>query len=305
MPRKRKRTRSLRKEKKTGAKKYALILFAVLLCVLTYLFFLGKRVFDGKEKTLLVAGGKNDVLIVILDPEVQEVTRISIPATTLVSVSRNLGDWKIGSVWELGENEKLGGRLLAETVTKNFYAPVSSWVNSDGFDFFQGKLGVLKFIFSGLESNLTFVDRVRMSTFFLGVKDYKKTDIDLAKTQFLLEQKLPDGSNGYVVTSNMPQKLLILFSDPELSNNTAKVSITNLSDSPKVASKMGAIIETFGAKVVMVQDKDEENVGCIISSKDRALVQSLLNMFGCEYEKGEGGGIDVDFRFGKKFVEWF
>lgn len=110
------------KDSKKKKKSYLIFIVVVFLTLLAFLvFFLTRaRYWDGKTKLSVVINERDNVLISTFDPTLEEVTTVKIPASTQVEVSRSLGSWKLGSVWKLGKNEKVGGRLLQETIVKNF-----------------------------------------------------------------------------------------------------------------------------------------------------------------------------------------
>lgn len=274
-------------------------------------FFASPKYFKGDEKLVLVVAEEENIDVVVFDPVNREVTNVLIPASTLVSASRNLGNWRIGSLWELGKNEKLAGRLLTESIVKNFYAPAAFWASSSASDFVRGKKsGILHFVFGRIETNLTLIDRIKLSFFLVGIKDYNRNVLDLSETSFLERKILPDGANGYVVTGNMPQKLLVLFADDKLAGSNAKVSITNSSGNLSIANRLGGIVEAMGAKVVLVREEEEEDSDCTISALDRKVVGKLMAVFSCDFKKQENedsdrSKIDIDIKIGKKFLQRF
>ncbi len=115
----------------------------LILLFFTLLFFLifQSSFWDSDSKLTLVVNKKDgDVLIAVFNPVVDEVTSITIPKNTQLKVARQLGTWKAGSVWQLGENEDLEGKLLQETITYHLKLPVVAWADSPAEGFASGGL---------------------------------------------------------------------------------------------------------------------------------------------------------------------
>jgi len=305
MPARRRNRREKNKERQRRYPFVRYILLTALVVFLVVLFSFGGRVFKGDRKLVMVIPSNEAITISIFDPAINEITSVSVPATTEVDVSRNLGKWRIGSVWELGENEKLGGRLLAETVIKNFYAPATSWFSEKGLAYIEASpVNILSAIFSPGDTNLNFMDRVHLALFSLKVKEFKKTSLDLTETTFLAATKLRDGQEGYTVSKSIPQRLLVLFSDDFLVKGGGKAFITNSTGNPYFAKDLGKIIEVIGAKVVSVSNESEGDYDCVVVSSDKNIVQTIVTAFDCKYVKGGREG-EIEIRIGEQFEKRF
>src|SRR3990167_7826494 len=115
------RRKILERIRRGGAKKKRFSLKKILIVLLLFgaLFVVIKtqtRVWNGKEKVSVVVAGTNKVVISVFDPGTSEITNIYIPGETQVDAARELGTFRIKNIWRLGENEKIGGVLLSETV---------------------------------------------------------------------------------------------------------------------------------------------------------------------------------------------
>jgi hypothetical protein len=278
MPVRKKRLRRTKKDHRLTKK---FVFLSVLLLGFFY-FSLQTKYFRSNSKLILTTASSDYVYVSVFDNQQNEITTVLIPANTQVDVARNLGVWKIGSIWNLGKNEKLGGRLLAETIIKNFNAPVSAWTSSRGIGFSQGGIkNVLVSILMPLSTNLKIGDRIRLGLFSLGVKEFKRTTIDLSKTKYLDRQVLRDGSEGYVLTDDIPQKLLVIFSDPVFAQSNVRVVINDLAGNDQITKKLGEIIEAIGGKVVAVKKGELADTDCIAASQIDRLSKRASELFGC------------------------
>jgi len=246
-----------------------------------------------------------DVEVVVFNPKTDEITAIVIPKTTDVDVSRGLGVWQLGSVWQLGINEGMGGRLLTETVVKNFKIPAFAWLNSAPNSYSDiGMGGLLKALLIPKNTNLKLGDRVRLMLFALSVKEFKKTSIDLNNTNYLKREILKGGEEGYKVTNNFPHKLILVISDIRFAKEDIRVLILDNTGSRGFTGQIGEIIEKMSAKVASVDIGDKKELDCLVISSDRDLAERVGIVFGCEVRKGETkGNFDIELTLGKQFVD--
>ena len=278
-------------------------MLAFLLIVILFLFFWQRRTWVGDSKLTLAVNDRNRVLLGVFDPQTSEITTIIIPGSTQVDVSRRLGEMRVSSVWKLGQDENLMGRLLSETITKNFRIPTNYW--ADGFaSGFLGKGSIFSALFRKYRTNLSFSDRLRLFFFSLKVKEFKRTEIDLSKTTFLKEKKLIDGEMGYVVNELVPQRIMILASDNLIVKRDLKILLTNATGDVNISEDIGRIIEAMGTKIASVENTKKEEIDCVVTGEDKEIVKRFVLLFGCQPKTGRGN-FDIEFKFGTKFADRF
>lgn len=271
------------------------------------LFFkLSSNVWNGVDKASIVYREENgDISVVVLDPKLSDITTLTIPKDTQVDVAQNYGTFILGNVWQLGINEKLGGVLLAETVTENFLFPTTLWAGgSTGLE--TGKLSeMICFIFAPGKTNIRFGDRVKMVMFSAKIQDIGRTNINLGSSKFLSKKILEDGHPGYVLEGPMSQRLTIYFADNQIEADNIKINITDATGTPGVADKLGQILEVLGGKIVSIDKKTTaEDSDCIISGKNEAAVGKISKLFSCKEGTGDSS-FDLDMKIGKTFSERF
>ena len=302
------RRRALKKKAKSKAKfrflkiaVFAIVFFSTLVFI-----SLNTEFWDGKSNLNLVINKESgEVILAVFDPEVGEIVNISIPGNTQVNVSRQLGTWKMKSVWQLGINEGLVGALLAETVTRHFKLPVVAWANSPAEGFVSSNpTQLVKAIFIPYKTNLKIGDRVRLALFSLGVEGTSRVDINLVDTSFLRKTRLTDGGEGFIAKGTLPQKLLVIFADSEISRAGTKVVIKDASSVPGLAEEVGAIIEVLGAKVVSVSKEQQSGVDCEISGKEKDTVEKIARLFSCKVSSAPlEGSLDLQILLGEDFAK--
>lgn len=304
------RRRALIEKKKRSGKVTGLfykVILPILLILGIFTFYkLSTKYWNGTDKFILANRLENgDAAVNVLDPKLDEFTSLIIPGDTQVDVARNYGEFRIKSVWQLGVNEKLGGSLLAQTVTQNFLFPVTLWSDSDAASLFDGNtLGILRFMFFPKSTNIGFGDRVSAGIFAMQTQSSSKNLLDIGKSQFLLKQKLNDGLPGYILNGVMSPRLTAYFSDNSLANINLRVAIGDGTGVSGVAEAVGQIIEVMGGKIVSIDKKDGNNTDCLVFGSDGEAVKKIAGLFNCKVTK-DTGNFDTEIDLGSAFAKRF
>ena len=240
---------SKRRIKKSPKRRGLWLFFALcfLLFVLGYFLFVFQKPFFAKDRNLSIAVVNQDgsVDVMVVNPIAETITTITIPGNTEVVAARQLGTWRIKSIWKLGEQEKLSGQLLVETITKTFNFPTEAWTD-------------------GRKTNLTVLDKVRLEFFTRAVKAASKNNINLGQTGALVQTKLVDGEVGYKLTGKTPPSILAIFGETNISQEGFLVTIEDATGVAGVARQVGKIIEVLGAKVAVISESKEDVEGCVV-----------------------------------------
>ncbi len=295
--------RLLRAKKRGKNQSFGLLLrFLLPLVLITGILVFVKtttRYWNGNDKFgFAFVKSDGNVGVTVLDPKLSEMTTITIPGETEIDVARNYGTLRLKNVWQLSQNEKLGGALLPETITQNFLFPIILWSGSDLTDIF-------KFIFSPGKTNISFGDRLSAGFFALKLKDLDKTEIDMGKSQFLHKEKLNDGQIGYKLVGGVSERLGVYFSDNAIVSRNLRVYIVDATNTPGVSSLVGQIIEVMGAKVVSVDKKQEAgDFDCQVLGNDKTINKKIASLFSCTVVSGKTD-FDLEIRLGSKFAKRF
>jgi hypothetical protein len=275
--------------------------FIPLILVLSVFLYLklSTRYWNGHDKFAFVfENSSGQVEVTVLDPALGEETTLIIPGDTEINVARGYGTLRIKNVWQLGVNEKLGGGLLAETLTDSFLFPTNLWSGTD-------LSNVWKFIFSPKATNISFGDRLAAGIFALRVSGINKTEIDLAKSQFLMKKTLMDGKPGFVLMGPVSSRLTVYFSDNNFAAKNLRFSITDATGSFNVAGGVGQVLEVLGGKVVVVDKKPIDNsLDCEVFGRDSSAVKKVASLFSCKKISGKSN-FDLEMRIGSKFAKRF
>jgi hypothetical protein len=298
-----------KKKKKEKSSHLIYKLFVPLIILVAIVFFIkvNMRVWDGQNKVAIVYKSEsNDINVISLDPKFESITTLVIPADTEVDVSRNLGVMRIKNVWQLGINEKIGGKILPETVTRNFLFPVFLWADSGANGLASGEVSqIMRFMFIPKSTNIPFGDRVGIGIFAMKIRDYGRTNVDLAKNKFLDKKTLNDGQTGYVTSGITSERLTAYFSDNEAIGQDIKVNITDATGKSGISEKVGGIIEVIGGKVVSVDRKVQgEDNDCRVFGVNTVFVKKISELFSCKIVN-DTTTFDLDIYLGQKFAKRF
>lgn len=292
--------RYLHKERKLRTSRIVFLVFVLVLLLISFLLLFRRA----KEKRVLfVSEAKDAFYLVNVDLSRRELVLINIPKNTQVEVSYNLGQWEIGSVWKLGEQEKIGGgKLLVDTIRKNFFVPVYLWMPYQERIFtdvsFFSRLRY--FIFSPT-SNVKIGLRLRLLwVSFFGFKEINR--VDLAKTRMLEKTVLKTGKDGFLIKDDLPDDLRIYLNDPSLGG--VFLSVINESGNSIIVGEIGKVVETMGGKLISVENENSSDTDCLIYSSNLHFARIFSSVFACDISRSIPFSLsdnEVVIRIGKKF----
>lgn len=134
------------------------LLILVAFVSLAYLFY---KVFTVDSFSFVNRAENGDAEIIVYD-SVGSTTRIFVVANdTVLSSSRSLGEYRLDNLWILGRKEGYGGKIISESISKNFLIPLYYWKD-------------------GNKSNLDIFKLIR-AKILLKSRSYKKVVLDLNK----------------------------------------------------------------------------------------------------------------------------
>lgn len=308
MPKSNRRVMRAQKKHKEKPSLWTKFIFLILFIFCFFIFLkLTTRYWSGDDKVAIAfKNDGGDVGVSILDPRLDDFTTLIIPGDTQVEVAENYGTLRIKNVWQLGINEGKKGRLLSESISRNFRFPVSLWSDSDAMSLKEGNFfTILKFVMIPKSTNIPFGDRVFIGLFALQSGTANKSQIDLGKSQYLTKQKLSDGQIGYVLAGKISEHLQVYFSDNEIAESSARVSIVDGTGKFGIAQIVGEILEVMGGKVVSIDKNNNlSDIDCLVSGKDKKIVKKISTLFSCAKQE-VNVDTDLQITLGVKFANRF
>ena len=271
----------------------ALLIFALLALLFTTVYLVLPSSWNGKSKIAVsVQDPSGNVKVVILDPPNSSIYTVVIPGVTQVSASNELGSWKLESITKLGQDKKLSGDFLKNTIIKSFNFPVDYWANANFLSSFN----------SG-PSSFTFMDKIKILLFSFGVGGTGKIDINLADSGLLQRSQLVDTSLGWTISDTMPAKIKSYFA---IVDSNDQVLIEDASGNGSSANMVAKTMETLGVNIASIQQEGEQNTDCKITGLDKDIIVKIANIFSCTSEIGKpANNFDIEIQLGTKFKNRF
>lgn len=130
--------KKLQNSKLRKLKIIGILFIFVFIILFGFLGFLIFKVFT-LEKFSYVNNDDGNVEIIIIDALKDKYTKSLINKDFIVESSRNYGQYEIGKLWILGQKDGTKGKLITETIAKNFSIPVYLWKDgkSSNLNLFQ------------------------------------------------------------------------------------------------------------------------------------------------------------------------
>lgn len=225
-------------------------------------------------------------------PQTERLTVFELPEKTQLETVRGYGRWFVGSLWQLGKQEKLEGELLQQTIQKALGLPVDAWIEEKGGGLFAlRKLGfasafVEALTSTSIKSNLTFFDRLhlimRVGTVGIG----NRRQIDLAAFGVIEEEELEDGTTGFVVIPEKAKLAFEIWRDDLVFAEEKKVVIVNTTERSGLAQDVTRIASVLGVRIIGAQTNKEKVNDCEVRGLNSQLkslsAKRLVAVFGCE-----------------------
>ena len=304
----RKNLRNFKKKKTSKKLNIFLLLLFFLSVIVLGLYYFGKKHCLGNLKISMVFPDRDgNIVVSTFNKKEKEITLINIPQNTQLVVSRQLGSWKAKSLWQLGINEKYEGKLLQETITKNFHFPVSIWADEKAFGFVSGNfIKLFKATFFPYKSNLSLGDRLCLFLISFGIQNEKISSYNLSEKGILKRTKLTDGEEGYILSKDVPINIMSSFSESIGLDLGYKVQIINATGSRSIAENIGKTIESMGYKITSIKEEPtiNNNDDCLIYGKNKDIIKKISLIYSCSKVNNENDeGFDIVIKLGSNFVK--
>ena len=223
---------------------------------------------EGREN-LNLAIKSDSTYVVSFNPVQKTITAVKIPDQTFTLVPFSFGFWKMGSVYSLGQSEKVpvGANLIKDTT-----AAVLG-VHVDGYLLPEGKfasLDINKILdelrsnpvasFSLLRNSKTDLTSRELWSLIWGVRGVRFDKIktfDLENLNLVKEEILADGSQ--ILRPNpaeIDRFVQTNFESSGLKDEGLSIGIYNATDHPGLAEKAARMISNMGGRVIFTANAD-------------------------------------------------
>lgn len=272
-------------------KKFLLLVLLLLLVsgsFKTYLSWKNRLWREGARFSVVVA--EEEPALYSINSQTGKLVVVRFPAKTQVQTSHGYGEWFLGSLWQLGVQEGLGGEILANSLKKTFGIPVDAWIDKEG-----------------LRTNLSLFDRARLFRIW---RMADRREIDLVSARVLLKHRFPDGVEGYLVVAEQAK---VIFEknlrDDAVFKEGKTVTVVNTTSKAGLAGEVAQLAAVLGARVIGADSKSGEVEDCLIKGEKSELssvtARRLQRLLGCEVKEGETASAQLEVLLGDGFSEKF
>lgn len=298
---------SLRKKQlvslRQGKHKKIIFWFIFLVGLLLFLALIFRFYLGIKRSKINHLGRVNIVIdsekIIFVSFGEKEISLLSLPGTETVRVSRGFGDYPLASVYQLGELEKKGEKLLSETIENFLGLPV------EGIILNKRKLGcdllgeasqrcleniLFRSMKSGSGSRFSFFDLLQLwfRSKTISKFNYRKYDLRNFSSQNWLD---------FVAKS---------FQDPKISKENLSIAILNGTEFPGLANQSLPIVTNLGGRVISLGNTSLKDKTVLVSSLANSrsyTLERLKNLFSGEWMVGEveAGRADIGIYLGRDY----
>lgn len=235
-----------------------------------------KRVSWDGQSSLNMVVNSGSVSLLNFDPVNKKVTIIHLPNQTYLKVSDKFGFWKAGSVYGLGQSDKIpqGNILLVKSAASFFGLPVDGFLQLPGANepeqLVEGvRQNPLKMflVIPKLKTNLTPIELLKLFRGLSQVRFDKVKTIDLGNNGLLESDKLADGTQ---VLSSDPARLDSLsvnFADSKISAEGLTISVYNATSHPGLAQYGARMVSNIGGDIIITSNLSTDLARTVIFSK--------------------------------------
>lgn len=238
-------------------------------------------VWDGQSRVNLILDAQ-DVYFISFDPGEEMLLVVSVSGETYVEATFGFGSYPFGAVYDLGEIEKIGGRLLVSTAQEFFATPIDAWIKSRDEKLAMNngesvKEEIVNLTWEASKTNLTFWDKLRLwwqikqvrfdkvKVFNLNEADLNPEKIDQVLGPFLMEGKIKE--------------------------EMFKIEILNSTDKVGLGARISRFINNLGGEVINVGNQEGILPTCVIlvrkGEAGSFTPQRLKKVFSCEIKESE------------------
>jgi len=219
-------------------KKLTFLIFFVTILITIFFFLLQKNSYwEEKSNFILVSYENGEVNLISYNPINETITTVNLDENEMITAAYSYGEWKIGSLWDLGFSEGLKGDLLAKSISKSFNVPIDAWRGED-------------------KSNIGFLDKIKIKKFETSVKSKDKIEGNLDDIyQFASSQ----------IVSDEAQKIGIFYSTSK--NNEEVSEIIDVLGAKVISMQKANLLDSFDCEIVareknITSKKISQVLGC-------------------------------------------
>lgn len=216
---------------------------------------------NGEFNINLLLRSKN-ISLFSYNPKGEKLSIVNIPDEVFLNVPHGFGFWQLQAIYKLGQSQKLeGDQLLVDTLTSFLAIPIDGFLD---FSTNQNQKTPIEIVnalranpfsgfslFSGLQTDLTMWELLKLSFGASSVRFDKVEELDLGSLGILDKENLPDGTPVLTADPIKLDGVLTGLTDPVIIEERKSIAVLNATDHPQLANKAARLIANLGGNVII------------------------------------------------------
>lgn len=208
---------------------------------------------------------KAGVSIVSLNPTGEKIVVLHIADSTFIDLPKGYGEWKLGSVYNLGqeENPPIGAQLVKLSLSKLLGLPIDGVVIISGStqpteelitQFRKNSLSRLTLL-PKIKTDMTTLEVINFTGALASVRSDKISSLDFERSNITESKLLPDSSRVLGVDSaQLDLFIREKMADLSIIEEGTSIGVFNATDHPGLAQEAVRIITNMGGSVYVVSN---------------------------------------------------
>lgn len=247
-------------------------------------------IWDTQFNINLLFRSKN-ISVVSLNPKQGRIVIINIPDEVFLEVPHGFNFWQLRAVYELGQSQKqVGGhKLLVDSLQVFLAIPIDGYLDFSAQKPAKSSLEVVETLrknpfsgfnlLSGLKTNLTMWEILRLKFSIAGIRFDKVKSISLDKFGVLENETLPDGTPVFTADPVKLDSVLSDLADPAITEEHKTIAVFNATDRPQLAQKAARLITNLGGNVIITANAGERLKKTQVAGEKSATLKRLKQIF--------------------------
>ncbi|MBI3486355.1 LCP family protein [Candidatus Daviesbacteria bacterium] len=236
-------------------------------------------VWDGSFAISIAFKGSS-IWVLNYDPEEKKAIVLKIPEETYMDLPRGYGSWRVGSIYQLGQEEikSIGSELLKESLAKLLGLPIDGFITLDQasnqdldkiiLSLRSNPLALINFI-RNIRTDLTPLETVSLLRELAKVRSDKLVALNLEESNITKSKLLPDSSRVLGVdTVNLDLFIRDKMSDQKISQENLEVAIFNATTHPGLALDVARVVTNLGSNAIIVSNSEDILQKSIVTSEN-------------------------------------
>ncbi len=136
-------------------------------------------------------------------------------------------------------------------------------------------------------------------------KNERKSNLNIYQIISALLMECKKSEYDYIITTKLPNSVLINFINSKFVDHTPKVDVLDLTGSLNTLDNVSKIIEVVGGKITLNSKGYDKELDCKVIGKKLDVVAIFSNIFSCDGSIDQSISTDLKIYLGAKFAERF